>query len=97
MPLKRKAAAVELIEGAEIPRDLEPLVAKYINAFNRLCKTTEVSREELQRFKLIFQAAKDYAKLFSAYEEIERVKAEIAELKVSVAQLAASKKAESEV
>jgi flagellar motility protein MotE (MotC chaperone) len=81
------------ITKAEIP-DFNDVLARYVDAFNKLCEMTEYSKEDLERFRIIFMAAWKYRELFHAYEELEEVKHDVAQLKEALAQLLAEKKAE---
>ncbi|MEM2912535.1 MAG: hypothetical protein QW146_08535 [Candidatus Bathyarchaeia archaeon] len=72
--------------------DYDEILAHYVDAFNKLCEKTEFTKEELERFRIIFMAAWKYREMFRSYEEIEKVKADVERLKETVAQLLAGEK-----
>lgn len=72
--------------------DYDEILARYVDAFNKLCEKTEFTKEELERFRIIFTAAWKYREMFRSYEEIEKVKADVERLKETVAQLLAEEK-----
>jgi hypothetical protein len=51
----------------------------------------EVDKLALERFRIIFQAAKDYAPLLAGYEKWEKIEKQIEELAAAVAELQAAK------
>jgi hypothetical protein len=87
---KKKVFVGQAIGKAEIP-NFEDVVSRYVDAFNRLCEKSEFTREELERFRLIFMAAWKYRGMFRDYEEFGEVKADIERLKEQMAQLFAQK------
>ena len=92
---QKKISKVTLISKAEIP-DFDEIIARYVDAFNKLCDKTEFTKEELERFRIIFMAAWKYRDMFREYEEIEEVKHDVERLKGMVAQLLAEKKKETQ-
>lgn len=70
----------------------EEFILRYVNAFIQVCEADELTRDELERFRLIFMAAWKYRDMFSSFEEIEEVKADVKRLKELVAELLAEKK-----
>ena len=81
------------IGKAEIP-DFDDVLARYVDAFNKLCDMEEYSKEDLERFRIIFMAVWKYRELFREYEEFEEVKADVERLKEQMAELLAEKKIE---
>jgi hypothetical protein len=90
---RKKLLSGQKIGKAKIP-DFNEVLARYIDAFNKLCDMTEYTKEELERFRLIFMAAWKYRELFREYEAIEEVKRDVERLKELVAQLQAEKEAQ---
>jgi len=90
---QRKKFFVTQVGRAEIP-DFDDVLARYVDAFNKLCETTEFSKEDLERFRIIFMAAWKYRELFREYEEFEEVKADVERLKEQMAQILAEKSTE---
>jgi hypothetical protein len=88
---QKKISLVNQISKAPIP-DFNDILARYVDALNKLCEKTEFTKEELERFRIIFMAAWKYREMFRSYEEIEKVKADVAKLKETVAQLLAEEK-----
>jgi len=80
------------ISEAEIV-DLETVVKRFVDAFNKICGLTECSKEDLERFRTIFSAARVYFDLYFKLEEFSEVKQRIERLEAMVAQLATEKKA----
>ena len=60
---------------------LEEVLKRFTDAFRNICDVKELSKLELDRFRIIFSAAKDYAPLLTQYERLKTVEEEIADLK----------------
>jgi hypothetical protein len=60
-------------------------------AFEQTCGLREVDELALERFRIIFQATKDYGPLLANYEKWEKIEGQIAELAAAVAELQAAK------
>ena len=88
-----KKSFVGQIGRAVIP-NFEDFVARYVDAFDKLCGMVEYSREDLERFRLIFMAAWKYRDLFREYEKFEEVKVRVERLEKLVEQLLSEKKTE---
>jgi hypothetical protein len=80
------------IREAEIV-ELETVVRRFVDAFNKICDLTECSKEELERFRIIFSAARVYFDLYFKLQSFEEVKARVERVEKLVEQLAAEKKA----
>jgi hypothetical protein len=72
---------------------MEKVVKLFTTAFEQICGLQEVDKLELQRFRIIFKAAKDYGPLLAGYEKWERIEKQIEELAAAVAELQAAKSA----
>ena len=60
---QKEKSFVGQIGKAEIP-GFEEILARYVDAFNKLCEKTELTKEDLERIRLIFQAAWKYRELY---------------------------------
>ena len=69
-------------------------VGRYVDAFNKLCGLEEFSRDDLERFRLIFMAAWKFRDLFKEYERVREVEDRVGKLEKLVEQLVSEKKAE---
>ena len=69
---QNKKSFVGQIGKAEIP-GFEEILARYVDAFNKLCEKTELTKEDLERIRLIFQAAWKYRELYREYERWEEL------------------------
>jgi len=90
---ERKNSFVGQVGRAEIP-NFDEFIARYVDAFNKLCGMVKYSKEDLERFRLIFMAAWKYRDLFREYEKFEEVKARVEKLEKLVEQLLSEKKTE---
>ena len=89
---KKKSLSPQIGE-AEIV-ELEAIVRRFIDAFNKICGLAECSKEDLERFRIIFSAARTYFDLYFRLEEFSEVEGRVERLEALVAQLAPEKKAE---
>ena len=87
----RRMPIVAPIELAEEAMDLERVVKRFTAAFEQICALKEIDKLSLERFRIIFQAAKDYAPLLASYEKWEKIEKRIEELSATVAELQAKK------
>jgi len=90
---QNKKSFVGQIGKAEIP-GFEEVLARYVDAFNKLCEKTELTKEDIERIKLIFQAAWKYRELYREYEKWEELEARIDKLAADVQMLIELKKKE---
>ena len=90
----KHTAIVQTIEPAENAMPMERVVKLFTRAFEEICATEEVDKLALERFRIIFQAAKDYGPLLAGYEKWERIEKQIETLTAAVAELQAAKGAE---
>jgi len=84
---QRKIRLSGQIREAEI-LPLEALVSRFVDAFNKLCDLTEASKEDLERYRIVFSAARTYFDLYLRLEEFSEVKSRVERLEAMVAQLA---------
>jgi len=82
---KKKSFGTQIRE-AEIV-GLETIVARYIDAFNKICDLTEYDKTDLERFRIIFQAAWKYRELFREYEKLEDLEARVESLEKLLAEV----------
>lgn len=74
--------------------DLETMVKRFVDAFNKICDATQCSKEDLERFRIIFSSARVYFDLYFKLEKFSEVKNRVERLEATVAQLEAEKKTE---
>jgi hypothetical protein len=70
---------------------LERAVKLFSSAFEQICSSKEVDKRKLERFRIIFQAAKDYGPLLAHFEKWDKIEKQIEELATAVAELQAAK------
>lgn len=85
--------SVKAIRPAVDVLSMEMVVKHFCTAFEQICGLAEVDKIKLERFRIIFQAAKDYGPLLAGYEKWEKIEKQIEELKSAVAELQAAKSA----
>jgi hypothetical protein len=93
--VSKPKTAVAAVQPAKDVLSIENAVKLFSTAFEQVCSLVEVDKLTLERFRIIFQAAKDYGPLLAGYEKWESIEKQIEELKSSVAALQAAKDAES--
>jgi cob(I)alamin adenosyltransferase len=81
------------ISEAEIV-ELETVVKRFVDAFNKICDLTKCSKQDLERFRIIFSAARVYFDLYFKLQSFEEVRTRVERVEKLVEQLAAEKKAE---
>jgi hypothetical protein len=59
--------------NAEDVTELDETIRRYVGTFRQICADREFSRDEIERFKALFQAASKYRELFLAHEEVRAV------------------------
>ena len=84
-------AIVATIQQASDALSIEKVVKLFSTASEQICGLQEVGKLVLERFRIIFQAAKDYGPLLAHYEKWERIEGQIEELVAAVAELQATK------
>ena len=73
---------------------MDEVVKRFTTAFKQICSLQETDKLALERFRIIFQAAKDYGPLLASYEKWEKIEKKIEELSAAVAELQATKSPE---
>jgi hypothetical protein len=87
----KPTAIVRTIEPAKDALPMEKVVKLFSTAFKQICSLQEVDKLALERFRIIFQAAKDYGPLLASFEKWEKIEKKIEELSAAVAELQAAK------
>ena len=87
----KHTAIVQTIEPAPDALSMEEVVKLFSTAFKQICELQQVDKLTLERFRIIFQAAKDYGPLLSHYQKWEEVEQRVEELAAAVAELQAAK------
>ena len=87
----KTSTVVELVEPASDALTMDKIVKLYSTAYDQICRTQKVDKLGLERLRIIFQAAKDYAPLLAGYERWIRLEKRVDELSAQVAQLQAGK------
>jgi ribulose 1,5-bisphosphate carboxylase large subunit-like protein len=73
----RQKAFVETIEQSVDALSMEKVVKLFSTAFEQICAMKEVDKLVLERFRIIFQAAKDYGPLLAHYEKWDKIEGQI--------------------
>jgi len=76
---QNKKSFVGQISKAEIS-GFEDFLARYVDAFNKLCEMTECTKEDLERIRLVFTAVWKYRELFREYERWEELEQRVENL-----------------
>ena len=87
----KPSAKVITIEPAENALTMERVVKLFTTAFEQICSMKEIDKFALERFRIIFQAAKDYGPLLAGYEKWDKIEKQIDELTAAVAELQGTK------
>jgi len=87
----KHTAIVQTIEPAPDALSMEEVVKLFSTAFKQICELQQVDKLTLERFRIIFQAAKDYSPLLSSFQRWEKIEKQIEELAAAVAELQAAK------
>jgi hypothetical protein len=90
---ERHLSFVERIEPASEPLTIEKVVKLFSTAFEQICSTNQVEKLSLERFRVIFQAAKDYGPLLAGYEKWDTIEKRIDDLEANLAELQEARKA----
>jgi hypothetical protein len=85
------SSTVEAVEPAPDALSMEKVVKLFSTAFEQICQAEAVDKLALERFRIIFQAARDYGPLLAGYEKWEKIEKQLDELTTAVAQLQAAK------
>jgi len=68
---------------------LEEVLRRFSSAFQKICDVDEVSKLELERFRIVFSAARDYGPILAGFERLRNVEEEIADLRKMVEEVKA--------
>lgn len=68
---------------------LEEVLKRFSDAFQQICKAQELSKLDLERYRIIFAAAKNYGPLLTHYERLSEIEEEMAELRKMVEEIKA--------
>lgn len=90
---QKKIFSTGQISEAEIV-GLESVVKRFVDAFNKICDLTECSKEDLERFRIIFAAARVYFDIYFKLQSFEEVEARVERVEKLLEQLATEKKTE---
>ena len=82
---------VQPVKSAENALSIEEAIKRFSTAFKQLCELEEIDKFTLERFRLIFQSARDYAPLLAGYEKWDKIEKKIEELSAAVAEIQAEK------
>jgi cell fate (sporulation/competence/biofilm development) regulator YmcA (YheA/YmcA/DUF963 family) len=82
-----RTVIVKTIEPAADALSMDEVVKLFSTAFKQICELEEVDKLTLERFRIIFQAAKDYAPLLSHYEEWEALKQRVEKIEKLLAEI----------
>jgi hypothetical protein len=85
----KQTAIVETIEPAPDALSMEEVVKLFSTAFKQICELQQVDKLTLERFRIIFQAAKDYGPLLKFYENWEAMEQRVKKIEELLAELQA--------
>jgi len=89
--ITKPGAKVVTIEPAQDALAMDKVVKLFSTTFEQICSMEEVDKLALERFRIIFQAAKDYGPLLANYEKWGKIEKKIEGLAAAVAELQAAK------
>ena len=87
----KTTAIVKTILPAKDALSMDDVVKRFTSAFKQICELQEVDKLMLERFRIIFQAAKDYGPLLKFYENWEVMEQRVAKIEELLAELQARK------
>jgi len=87
----KRSAIVETILPAKDALSMDEVVKRFTTAFKQVCELKEADKLVLERFRIIFQAAKDYGPLLKFYENWEVMEQRVAKIEELLAELQARK------
>jgi len=68
---------------------LEEVLRRFSCAFQKICDADEVSKLELERYRIVFSAARDYGPILASFERLKQVDEEIKNLRKMVEEVKA--------
>jgi hypothetical protein len=86
-----RTVIVNTIEPASDVLSMDEIVKRFSTAFIQICELEEVDKLTLERFRIIFQAAKDYGPLLKFYENWEVLEQRVKKIEELLAELQARK------
>lgn len=92
---KKQKTMVPAVHPARDVLSIEKTVKLFSTAFKQICNLAVVDKLRLERFRIIFQAARDYGPLLANFEKWEKIEKQIEDLRVAVAELQAAKSTKS--
>ena len=87
----KPTAIVQTILPAKDALSMDEVVKRFTTAFKQICELKEADKLLLERFRIIFQAAKDYGPLLKFYENWEVMEQRVAKIEELLAELQARK------
>jgi len=87
----KPAVIVRTIEPSKHELSMDEVVKRFSTAFKQICELKELDKLTLERFRIIFQAAKDYGPLLKFYENWEVMEQRVAKIEELLAELQARK------
>ena len=85
---QRKKVIVRQIRPVDI-LTLEEVLKRFSDAYQQICEPKEFNKLELERFRIIFTAAKAYGPLLAEYERWVEVETRLARLEKMVEEISA--------
>ena len=82
---------VRAIEPSIDTLTMEKAVKLFSSAFEQICAAERIDKQMLERFRIIFQAAKDYVPLLAGYEKWDKIEKKIEELSAKLEEIQAMK------
>ena len=79
--------AVPAIEPSPENMSMEKVVKLFSSAFEQMCASKEIDKVMLERFRILFQAARDYVPLLAGFEKWDKIEKQIDELAAEVAEI----------
>jgi hypothetical protein len=89
-----KLSSVGEIVPADDNLSLDEVVKLFSSAYREMCASKEVDKYKLERFRLVFQAARDFGPLLAHYEKWDKIEKKIEELSAKMEQIQATKDTE---
>jgi len=85
---QRQKIIVEQIAPVDV-FSLEEVLRRFSSAFQKICDADEVSKLELERYRIVFSAARDYGPILASFERLKNVEEEITNLRKMVEEVKA--------
>ena len=88
---QKKFLLTSQIDEAEIV-ELDTVVKRFVDAFNKICSLESCNRQDLERFRIIFSSARVYFDIYFKLHKFEEVESRVERVEKLVEQLEAEKK-----